>query len=84
MICSKCGWREAEPGFSKCWTCLQNQRENREIAIRKEAIEKERAERKKPKETVDDIACKARKMGLTYGKYLSMREMGQIKEDEDE
>ena len=80
--CIECGWRDAEPGYARCWTCLQRQRYCKEIEMRKREVEKERAARKKPKETVDDIACKARKLGMTYGKYLAMRQTGQIKEDE--
>ena len=82
MLCSNCGKEEAEYGFTRCWHCIQVHREYNELMRRQQAVEKERSERKKPKETVDDIACKARKMGLTYGKYLAMRQTGQIKEDE--
>ena len=68
-LCKECGWRVAEYGATICLHCK---------------AEKKAKEKAKPKETVDDIACKARKMGLTYGKYLAMRQTGQIKEEEDE
>ena len=81
MLCSKCGIGEAEYGYTKCWHCLQVRREHNELLRRQQAVEKEKAERKKPKETIDDIACKARKLGMSYGKYLAARSEGRIKDE---
>jgi hypothetical protein len=38
----------------------------------------------KPKESVDDIARKARKHGLSYGKYLEERGRGKYLDEVDE
>ena len=65
-----CGWRVPEYDNDLCMHCLTEQKQK---------------EKKKPKETVDDIARKAHKHNLSYGKYLAARARGEyLSEVEDD
>lgn len=83
ITCKRCGARPAERGITICIDCWSFSRNKAEARRQREAVEKERAERSahKPKESVDEIACKAQVMGLSYGKYQMLRYMGKIKEE---
>lgn len=82
--CVECGWRVAEFGSTLCWHCLSIHHEEEEVKKRKEAIAKEKSSRNKPKETLDDIARKAHKHNLSYGKYLAARARGEYLSEVDE
>ena len=82
VACTRCG-RPAERGLTVCALCHKSISERIKLSRQREAVEKERMKRKvhKPKETIDAIAVKAMKMGLSYGKYVMLRDLGKIEED---
>ena len=77
-ICPYCGKNEIEEGLKVCWECYSRHRQNQEIMNRRRAVEKEREERGKPEEGLDEVAIKAKEHGMSYGKYLSERYAGRV------
>lgn len=82
VACKRCG-KPAERGLTVCTKCHAIIAARIKLSRQREAVEKERLKRKvhKPKESIDEIAVKAMKMGLSYGKYVMLRELGKIKEE---
>ena len=82
VACTRCG-RPAERGITLCAKCHCVVVTRNNLYKQRDAVDRERTKRKthKPKETIDEIAVKAQRMGLTYGKYVMLRELGKIKED---
>ena len=82
VACTRCG-RTAERGLTVCALCHKTLSDRLKLSRQREAVEKERMKRKvhKPKESIDEIAVKAMKMGLSYGKYVMLRDLGKIEED---
>ena len=89
-ICTCCGKPKENDGYQTCTECREYYRvkynqqveENRESL--REIIAWSSKKVKKPKESVDDIARKARSHGLSYGKYLEARARGMYLSEIDE
>ena len=82
--CKRCGARPAERGLTICIDCWSFQRRKYDAERKRKAVEKEREERssRKPgKLTLEEKAARAQAMGLSYGKYEMLRNMGKIKEE---
>ena len=78
-ICKLCGKNPIMEGHKACVACVLKSRVNNEKQKRKEALKQEREARGgKDKESIDDIAVKARAHGVTYGKYLAARYAGYV------
>ncbi len=83
-MCRRCKTREAERGLMVCIDCWNQEVQKRHIEKRQKAVERERSERARirPKKlTLDEKAARAQAMGLTYGKYMMLKDMGKIKEE---
>ena len=83
VMCNKCGQYPAERGLMVCTKCHAVVLRRNAIRQRREKVERERNKRvvHKPKESLDEVAVKAQKMGLSYGRYVMLRSLGKIKED---
>ena len=89
-ICTCCGKPKENDGYQTCAECREYYRvkynqqveENRDSLV--EIKERYSKKRVKPKESVDDIARKARSHGLSYGKYLEARARGMYLSEIDE
>lgn len=79
--CHRCGAPSAR-GLTICPRCHETISVRIKMYRQRDAVTKERTQRKKhkPKETIDEIAVKAMKMGLSYGKYVMLRDLGKIEE----
>lgn len=88
-ICTRCGSNPAAEGHNLCDRCLEyslSVERQKKYESEKDEIKKivGWSTKKKPKESVDDIARKARSHGLSYGKYLEARARGEYLSEVDE
>lgn len=89
-ICTVCRKPKENDGYQTCPECREYCRKkyNRETEENRESLREiigwSSKKVKKPKETVDDIARKARSHGLSYGKYLEARARGEYLSEVDE
>ena len=79
-ICKLCGKERIADGHKTCIACYLKSRKNNERQKQMAAIQREKNARKgkEAEESIDDIAIKARKHGMSYGKYLAARYAGYV------
>ncbi len=80
-ICRICRCRQAEPGMKLCIECWSKEKDAHELASRRNAVQKERSERQafRPKKSIDELNAEARAHGMSYGKYVSMLYMEELR-----
>lgn len=84
ITCKRCGCGQAERGLTiciGCWSMSQNKAKAKRMRAAVEKERTERASRKPGKLTLEQRAARAQAMGLTYGKYMMLKDMGKIKEE---
>ena len=80
-VCTICGVAPVKDGYTTCEECRAK---NRERVARSRELAAQKPTEKKKGETLDDIARKAHKHGLSYGKYLEARARGEYLSEVDE
>lgn len=76
-VCAHCG-AEFQSKYPKVFCSLKCQRKGYYKNLRKPIMESTKKEHKKPSESIEQIQIKAREMGISYGKYVAMKEGGML------
>lgn len=84
--CTSCGREKEADGYLTCPRCRDFNKKYQNTSECRDSLREivGWSSKKKPKESVDDIARKARSHGLSYGKYLEARARGEYLSEVDE